>query len=49
MRVEYIEEHEDGGATIKFDLEEEEVQGLLQYALKTLLLEKVKETLGEST
>ena len=49
MRVEYIVEHEDGGATVKFDLEEEEVQGLLEYALKNLLLEKVKETLGEST
>lgn len=47
MRVEYIEEHEDGGATIKFDLEHEEVQGLLEYALKTLLLEKARSTLDE--
>lgn len=47
MKVEYVEEHEDGGATIKFDLEHEEVQGLLEYALKTLLLKEAKNTLDE--
>lgn len=47
MNILEIEELEDGGAIFKFDLEEEEVQGLLQYALKTLLLEKVKEATDE--
>jgi ribosome-associated toxin RatA of RatAB toxin-antitoxin module len=49
MRVEYIVEHEDGGATIKFDLEHEEVQGLLSYALKTLLTQAAQEVVDEST
>jgi len=47
MRIEYIEEHEDGGATIKFDLEDEEVQNLLTYALKDLLTKRISEVLDE--
>lgn len=47
MKIEYIEEHEDGGATIKFDLEYEEIQGLLSYALKDILVKASKEVLNE--
>ncbi len=47
MKIEYIEEHEDGGATVKFDLEHEEVQGLLTYALKDILTKMAKEVINE--
>ena len=47
MKIEYIEEHEDGGATIKFDLEQEEVQGLLAYALKDMLTKAAQEVVNE--
>ena len=47
MMVDDIKEHEDGSVTIKFDLSEEEVKTLLQYALasilgKTALLNKME-------
>lgn len=45
MKVEYIVEHEDGGATVKFDLEDDEVQALLSYAIKSLLIKAATEAL----
>lgn len=47
MKIEYIVEHEDGGATIKFDLEHEEVQGLLSYAIKGILTKAAQEVVDE--
>ena len=47
MKIEYIKEHEDGGATIKFDLEYDERMALLSYAIKDIILKATKEVLDE--
>lgn len=47
MRIEYITEHEDGGATIKFDLEYDERMALLQYALKYIMIKTTQEVEDE--
>lgn len=47
MKIEYIVEHEDGGATIKFDLDDDEVQALLSYAIKSLLTKAAQEVVDE--
>lgn len=41
-----IHEKEDGGAEIEFDLTSEEVQQLLSYALKDILIKAAKEVMG---
>ena len=43
MEVINIHEKEDGGAEIEFDLTAEEVQFLLSYAIKDILLKTAKE------
>lgn len=47
MKIEYIVEHEDGGATVKFDLEPEEIQGILVYAIKDILTKAAQEVVDE--
>ena len=47
MKIEYIEEHEDGGATITIDLEFEERFALLEYAIKSIILKAVEEVKDE--
>jgi hypothetical protein len=37
MKVETLVEHEDGSATVQFDLTSEETSGLLKYALTSIL------------
>lgn len=43
MEVINIHEKEDGGAEIEFDLTAEEVQFLLSYAIKDILIKSAKE------
>ncbi len=43
MDIINIHEKEDGGAEIEFDLTEEEVQFLLSYAIKDILLKAAQE------
>lgn len=45
LEIEYLKENEDGSAEISFQIDEEGKEFLLQYALKSLLLETAKETL----
>lgn len=47
MKIEYIVEHEDGGATVKFDLDDDEVQALLSYAINNLLTKAAQEVVDE--
>jgi hypothetical protein len=41
MNVKQVTEHEDGSATVVFDMNPEELQGLLQYALLNLIKEMI--------
>lgn len=48
MQIEVISliENEDGSAEVSFDMDEEAKEFLIQYALKSLLIETAKDTLA---
>jgi hypothetical protein len=43
MKIEYAEEHEDGSATVKLDLEPEEHQALLSVGFEFLLRQMIQD------
>jgi len=43
LKVKSVEEHEDGSATVVFDMTEKAVQELLQYAIVDILTKATKE------
>lgn len=43
MKVEYVEEHEDGSATVNLDLEPEEHQALISVGFEFLLRQMIKD------
>jgi len=47
MEILEIKDREDGGADIKIDFTEEELELLLSYALSTLLDEKIKKSINK--
>lgn len=44
MKVEYVEEHEDGSATVTLDLEPEEHQALISVGFEFLLRQMIKDS-----
>lgn len=49
MTITEIIEHDDGSATIKFDLSDEEVKTLLSFALRELLINAAAKNLHHPT
>lgn len=43
MKVEYVEEHEDGSATVNLDLEPEEHRALISVGFEFLLRQMIKD------
>jgi hypothetical protein len=43
LHVKSVEEHEDGSATVVFDMDSKAVQELLQYAIVDILTKSLKE------
>lgn len=43
MKVEYVEEHEDGSATVNLDLEPEEHKALISVGFEFLLRQMLKD------
>lgn len=43
LKIKSVEEHEDGSATVVFDMTEKAVQELLQYAIVDILTKAVKD------
>lgn len=44
MEVRFVEEHDDGSATVQLELEPEELQAMLQYAFVELLKKGMNES-----